>query len=300
MNPCIDKSLHIENVVPERKLRCRDPRFEPGGGGINVSRAVHKLGGEADAVYVSGGPLGELLQDLLQAEEIRHSTVEIKNWTRESLIVYEKATGQQFRFSEPGPVLSSEEWRKCLHIISEYEPVPDAIVASGGLPAGVPEDFYASIAETAKTLGAKTYLDSSGNALRYGVEAGVFLIKPNLRELKGLADHNIDDESDQETFARKMIEEGKCKVVVISKGSAGVLMVTEEESRQIRAPTVPIKSKVGAGDSMVAGIALAMARDHSLIKSVRFGVAAGAAAVMTPGTELCRRSDTERLFDRMN
>jgi 6-phosphofructokinase 2 len=163
----------------------------------------------------------------------------------------------------------------------------------------VPDDTYAAVAEAAHALGARPILDTSGAALRRAMDAGWYLLKPNLRELEQLAERPLDSEPEQRDAARGFIEQGWCEVVVLSMGAAGALLITADRTEHVRSPTVPIRSRVGAGDSMVAGLALALARDLNLHDAVRFGVAAGAAAVTTPGTELCHRSDTERLFEQL-
>jgi len=132
------------------------------------------------------------------------------------------------------------------------------------------------------------------------VQGHVFLVKPNVRELGELVDAELTSEQQQLAAARDLIRQGRCEVVVLSLGAGGALLITADNGEHIRTPTVPIRSKVGAGDSMVAGIVLGLSRDLTLSDAVRYGVAAGAAAVMTPGTELCRREDTERLFEQMS
>jgi len=300
LNPAIDKNTTVDRVVAEDKLRCEAPSREPGGGGINVSRVVHRLGGSSTAVYTSGGPTGAILEGLLDDEGLTHTPLHTDDWTRENLIVSETSTDRQFRFGMPGPTLSAEEVETCLDALRGLDPAPDYFVVSGSLPPGVPDDTYAAVAEAAHTLGARPILDTSGAALRRATEAGWYLLKPNLRELEQLAERSLHSEPEQRDAARGFIERGWCEVVVLSMGAAGALLITADRTEHVRSPTVPIESRVGAGDSMVAGLALALARDLDLSAAVRFGVAAGAAAVMTPGTELCRRADTERLFEQMH
>lgn len=299
MNPALDKSARIENVVAERKLRCSAPSFHPGGGGINVSRAIAYLGGQSMAVYLAGGPFGQMLRSLLEEEDVAHHPLEISGLTRESFTVLEEATGQQYRFSVPGPQVKREEWQQCLEALANADPVPDFVVASGSLPPGAPGDFYARVRKITQESGARLIVDSYGDALREAVDEGLFLVKPNMRELGMLAGHEIESEIDQEKEARQLVEEGRVEAVLISLGAAGALLVTRELCQRIRAPTVAIQSKVGAGDSMVGGLVLSLARGRSLLEAARFAVAAGAAAVMTPGTSLCRQEDTERLLASM-
>jgi 6-phosphofructokinase 2 len=299
MNPAIDKSSAVNQVVAEWKLRCESPVYEPGGGGINVSRAMGKLGGDSVAFYPAGGLAGQMLIDLLDREGLQHRAMSIAGVTRENFTVLEKSTGRQYRFGMPGPTLQEGEWRRCLEEISPLLPQIDYLVASGRLPPGVPENFYGQLARLAREHNTRLIVDTSGDALRLAVEEGVFMIKPNLREFAELMGRESVHGLEEERLARELVSSGQCEVVVISLGAAGVLAASAEGVERVRAPLVPIKSKVGAGDCTVAGIVLALARGQSWREAVRFGVAAGAAAVMTHGTALCRREDVERLYEQL-
>jgi 6-phosphofructokinase 2 len=300
MNPAIDKSSAVQNVVAERKLRCEPPLFEPGGGGINVSRAIAKLGGESLAFYLAGGAGGQMMHNLLQGEGILFESIPVQGRIRENLIIYENSTGQQYRFGMPGPEIHARECEGVLERLSRCEPKPEFVVASGSLPPGVPVDFYAKVSEVVRKFGSKLVVDTSGEALARAVEAGVFLIKPNLREIEALSGKPMGNEGEQEEWAQKLVDRGRSEIVVISLGAAGALAAWKNGWERVRAPTVPIRSKVGAGDSTVAGLILGLERGLSIPDAIRFGVAAGAAAVMTPGTELCRREDTENLFRKIS
>lgn len=299
VNPAIDKNTSVGQVLAEEKLYCARPTREPGGGGLNVSRAIRRLGGRSSAVYTAGGPPGDVLKSLLETEEIDDRPVEIEDWTRENLIVFEEQSGRQFRFGMPGPSIREDELDRCIESLRSSERPPGWVVASGSLSEDVPSDFYSRVGRAAREMGARFVLDASKDALRDGLQAGAFLIKPNLRELRQLAGSALETEQEQEAAARRFIDDDLCQVVVLSLGAAGILLVTGDGSERLRAPVVPIRSKVGAGDSTVAGIVLALHRGLALRDAVIFGVAAGAAAVMTSGTELCRREDTERLFEEM-
>lgn len=264
---------------------------------MNVSRAIKKLGGESLLLYPVGGLTGKMLEELLGREGLKHRPFPIEGLTRESLVILEESTGRQYRFGMPGPELQEQEWQQFLIALSAMDPAPEYLVASGSLPPGVPADFYARVASLGKKREAKVIIDVSGEALKKALREGVYLIKPNVREFSELVGKDIQEEAQIKAEAGKIIESGHCEVLVISLGAAGALMVSEEVSERLLPPTVPIVSKVGAGDSMVAGIVLSLARGRSVRESVLFGVAAGAAAVMTPGTELCRREDAERLFE---
>lgn len=298
LNPTIDKSTSVDTVSSEIKLRCENPSMEAGGGGINVSRAIHKLGGESTAVYTKGSYTGRLLNDLLDTEGIDHIGVPIEEATRESWTVFEKTTTLQYRFGMEGPTLNEREWQACIERVIELEPA--YVVASGSLPPGVPVDFYKRMIDALKAYPEiKVVVDTSGDALYDALEAGVYLMKPNLRELEIFSKKKIDGEIHLKNIGQELINTGKVEVLVVSLGAAGAAMITADEFKLLRAPLVRVKSKVGAGDSMVGGIVMGLADGYGLENSVRMGIAAGTAAVMTEGTQLCRQEDALRLYDEI-
>ena len=295
INPVVDKSTSVAGIAPEKKLRCEQPRFEPGGGGINVARAIKKLGGDALAIYTSGGYTGRFLNDLLHQEEIQTRIIETQNYTRENLIVLDTNTNQQYRFGMPGSTILEEEWKACLQSIEEENEL-DYIVASGSLAPGVPTDIYAQIAAIAKRKGARLIVDTSGEALQAAADEGIFLLKPNLAELSSLAGREEIHAELVDDVAREIISKGNCEVVVVSLGAAGAMLVTANEIYQATPPAVKKRSTVGAGDSMVAGIVLSLSKGWELKDALRYGVATGTAATMNNGTELCKLKDVECLF----
>lgn len=297
-NPCIDKSTAIDALMPEKKLRCTVPLFEPGGGGINVARAIKKLGGNATAIYPSGGHTGQFFNFLLQQEDIHCLVVNIKEHTRENLIALDKSTNQQYRFTMPGPHLQESEWRQCLQLLQQEEGV-EYIVASGSLPPGVPVNIFAQIAQIAKSKNAKLIADTSGNALRHAAEEGVYLLKPNLGELSQLVGKPELINEEIEEAAHEIIIKGHCQAVVVSLGAGGALLITKNEKHHAVAPHVKRRSTVGAGDSMVAGIVLSLSNGKSLKEAICYGVACGTAATMNAGTGLCRLQDVEKLYATM-
>jgi 6-phosphofructokinase 2 len=298
MNPAIDKSTTVDSVVPERKLRCGSPRFDPGGGGINVSRAIKKLGGESVAIYPSGGLPGRMLERLLDAEGLSHVPLAHEGFTRENLHVEETSTGQQFRFNMPGCEMSREEWTACLEAVRGIQPAPEYLVLSGSLPPGVPDDFWARAVRLGNELGAKVIVDTSGPSLSSVTSERPYLLKPNLRELEQLVPGATGHEEDIAGAALGLVEQQLCEVLVVSLAAAGALLVTRDHVETLCAPTVRAVSKVGAGDSMVGGMVLSLARGRSIRDAVRYGLAAGTAAVMRHGTQLCRLEDADRLFAR--
>lgn len=298
MNPCVDVSAAIDRVEPVIKLRCTDQRRDPGGGGINVARAIHILGGQAAAYYTSGGVTGKLLQQMLNREDIENRPLKVSADTRESFAVRETETGDQYRFVLPGPRLQQEDWHRCIAELKKQQPRPDYFVASGSLPEGVEPDFYARLAAELDQSDTRFIVDTSGAPLQAVLAKGVYLVKPNLRELQQASGKILEDEKDQEEYCRELVDKGSCEIIILSLAHNGALLTDRE--RQIRLPAmkIEVESAIGAGDSFVAGVVYSLARGKSSEESFYYGMAAGTAALVTPGTELCRLEDTEKFYRR--
>lgn len=301
MNPALDVSTSTEAVRPTEKLRCAAPVYEAGGGGINVARVVHELGGSAVAVFPAGGASGQRLLTLLAQERLEIAPVIVEGWTRESLSVDERTSGEQYRFVFPGVPLDPADAQRCLDRLGVEAGVEAGaagfVVASGSLPPGLPEDFFQQLAGQCQRIGAELVIDTSGAALRHTLGCGARLLKPSLREAEMLLGQPIRGEDEEEAAARALIDQGYCQAIVISLGDRGAVACDGAMTRRFPALDVPVRSAVGAGDSMVAGIVLGLSRGWCFFDAVRLGMAAGAAAVMTAGTQLARRADVERLFE---
>lgn len=297
LNPAVDKSTAVDTVASEIKLRCDSPTYDPGGGGINASRAIKKLGGDSLAIYANGGSTGETLAGLLTAEHIRQQIIPTRSWTRENLIVFEKTTTLQFRFGMTGFHLTEQELETCVQTVLDQR--ADYVIASGSVPEGAPVDVYARLADRLKNTPTRLIVDTSGEALVKMRGANVFLLKPNINELEALSGETFSSEDHLIASAQRLIADKMAQVLVVSLGASGALLVTETLVQHFRPPVVPIKSKVGAGDSMVGGMVWALSQGRDLVDSVRYGIACGSAAVMTAGTELCRLEDVEAIYPRI-
>ena len=294
LNPAVDKSTRVQNIVPEKKLHCEAPKYEPGGGGINVSRALKRLRTESIAIFPAAGRTGELLRELLAKEEIEQRVVETANETRENFAVVDISNNQQYRFGLPGPEILAAEGDQFIPLMRSLS--PQWLVMSGSLAPGLETDFYARIASVLKKQEVRIILDTSGDALRLAVDEGVYLIKPNLGELsKMIGVESLDHESVEEA-AKELIAKGKCEIVVVSMGAQGAWLVSRDIAEHVPTPTVKKQSTIGAGDSMVAGMVHQLAKGAGLREVVRMGVACGTAATMNPGTELFKKEDAEKLY----
>lgn len=299
MNPAIDVSTSVERVEPTHKLRCELAHRDPGGGGINVARVLKRFGADVLAVYVAGGATGELLRKLVRREGIDDLVVAEPEETREDFTVFEKTSGRQFRFVMPGPELARETWMAALDVLANLKARPAFLVASGSLPPGVPAEFFVDVARIAKSIGAKFVLDTSGAPLKAALAERPFLIKPNLRELRELTGMSLDDEAAQLGAARHLIAEGSAEIVALTLGERGALIATAGECWRAEAPPVEAVSTVGAGDSFLGTLVWGLASGETIEASVRRAIAAGSAALLSPGTELCRPDDVMRLAQQV-
>ncbi|TRW23293.1 1-phosphofructokinase family hexose kinase [Flavobacterium zepuense] len=296
LNPTVDKSTTVENLKPEKKLRCTPPKYEPGGGGINVSRGLARLGIKSVALFTSGGRTGELLEELLKDEKVTTSTIPTAAETRENFIVVDTSHNEQYRFGMPGEDITPDEVKDINTIIDSLSPTPDIVVISGSLPPGIEPAFMRTLVKGLKNKGAKVIADTSGEALSEVLKEGVYLLKPNLGELSTLTGmKELDNESADEA-AKQLIDEGKAEIVVVSLGPQGAYLVSKDENIHVPAPSVKKLSTVGAGDSMVAGMVAILAQGGSHTDMARMGVACGSAATMSTGTGLFTKENAERLY----
>lgn len=294
LNPAIDKNYTVDRLTPEHKLRCANPLIDPGGGGINVSKALKALDSDSLAIFFAGGMNGDLLQQLLKKENVNIQPIKIEGETRESVVIVDKSTSREYRIVVDGPDIDPAKLDEIIDQIKKLK--PKYVVASGSIPKGLPEDVFATLARSIKELGSRFVLDTSGKPLQHAVEAGVFLLKPNLKELSNLVGVESLELEDVDDAALEIINKGHAEVVVVSLAAAGAMLVTKDGYQHVAAPTVQRKSTVGAGDSMVAGMVWALTQGKSYIDMARMGVACGTAATMSPGTQLFQRSDAERLL----
>lgn len=298
LNPTIDTAFEVDRVVPTHKMRTRTERYDPGGGGINVARVFVRLGGNARCYYMSGGATGAALDGLLDLHQLVKTRIPIAGETRVSASLYDRETGREYRVVPTGPTIAADEWQACLARLAEAR--CDYLVLSGSLPPGVPDDFYARIAATAAHHGGKVVLDSSGAGLREGLAGGhIHLVKPSLGELQQLTGLALDNDRAIADAAMSLVERGSTELVAVTMGHEGALLASKAGTVHLPALPIEAQSAVGAGDSFVAGMVYSLASGHSPQEAFRYGVAAGSAAVLTPGTDLARPTDIHRLLPQV-
>ena len=293
LNPALDLSAATLRLEPLQKLRCTNVRRDPGGGGINVARVIARLGGKVTTIFPSGGISGKLLEQLLHTEALSQIAVRTELETREDVTVFEEQSGQQYRFVMPGAELSKTEQGAMLDALGRCE--AELVVLSGSLPQATPATIYGQIAKASRARGQQLIVDSSGEALKAALAEGVFLIKPNARELAALSPRALTSEASFIEAARAIVAGGGAEFVALTLADRGARLVGRNQILRAAAPAVTPLSTVGAGDSFTGGFAWALSHKQELAQCLRYGVAAGTAALLGHGTELARADDVHRL-----
>lgn len=299
LNPALDLATSTPAVVPDVKLRCGPPTTDPGGGGINVARAIRILGGETFALVAAGGPTGAQLLALLAREGVRTGLLASPGDTRISLSVRDDAQNMQYRFMLPGPSWGPNDAQIALAMLEGALFDGGFCVLSGSQPPGLSDDFPGEIAAACVRRTARLVIDMSGEPLTAFADRpgpGAEVLRMNDSEAEALAGHALPDRAATARFAAELVTRGIARAVILARGAEGSVLVGGTGAWACAAPQVPVRSKVGAGDSFVGGFTLALARGLSLPEALRHGVAAAASAVTSEGTKLCTREEAERLL----
>jgi 6-phosphofructokinase 2 len=301
LNPAVDLATHVPQVIAGIKLRCAAPRFDPGGGGVNVARAVCKLGGSARALVAVGGAMGDRLIWMLAAEDVPAVAVTVSGETRQSFAVTDDSTAAQFRFSVPGDLLTSKDADQLLAAITQQTPQDGFVVISGSVAPGLPIDFQRQIIAALAPMGARFVVDTAGFALGELIANPIrplHLLRVDRSEAAEAATRVMTTIADSSAFATELVARGVAQTVVTGRGAEGSVLVSANHRFFCRAPVVKVRSKIGAGDAFVGAMTLALARGDPPEKALRWGVAAASAMVGTEGTALFDRDTAQACFDQ--
>jgi 6-phosphofructokinase 2 len=298
LNPALDITTSVERLVSGRKLRCRAPRIDAGGGGVNVSRAIAKLGESSLAFVALGGPIGEMMKQQLHKDGIDYEFFKSEGDTRQSLVVHDDATVEQYRFVLPGPIWSEAEFGMFTDRLKQLIKPGSQVVLSGSMPPGVGDDAATPIVQLADDQAARVVADISGPALTALSQSGpnrslTFIISEN--EAGRLAGEQLDVQK-ASAFARSLLNNGAAETIIVTLGDKGAVAVGADESWHVAPPAMRVISKVGAGDSFAAGLTIGLTRAWPLSKALAYAMASAASAVTTPATELCTKQGTEACF----
>jgi 6-phosphofructokinase 2 len=295
LNPSLDRTVTVEELVLDEANRWTSLRRDPGGKGINVSRVIHELGSKTVAYGFMGGIDGETLRHLLRHQGVPFDFTPITGEIRSNFIIDDLDTCRQTRIDAPGPQITRHELQKLVQKVRHISPKPDYLIFAGSVPPAVPVDIYRQLIESAKNNGIKTVLDSDNKWLQEGIKAKPNVIKPNVHEAEELLEIHLRSEA-AIVKALKRLVDGGIEIAVISRGKQGLIASNGDQVIKAIPPEVEVCSTVGAGDSTIAGLVLKLNEGVDLDEACRWATAAGTAATLTPGTELCRRGDVERLL----
>lgn len=298
LNPALDLETTVPQLLPGEKLRCAEPSRDPGGGGLNVARAVVQLGGAAVALVAAGGPAGAALAEMLAARGVPVERLPAPGELRQNLSVIEGATGRQYRFIFPGPSWSAGDIASTRAALTERVAAGDWVVLSGSLPPGMPPEALVALARSLADRGARVVADTSGAAAAAlaGARTGLALMRLDFEESEALAGRPLPDTQSSAAYAAELVSAGAAEIVILARGAEGSVLAAAEGQWAAPAAEVPVVSRTGAGDSFVAGAVLALSRCLPLAEALSHGCAAASAAVTTPATDLCDRDTVARLL----
>jgi len=298
-NPTVDAASETERVQPTRKIRTFDESFHPGGGGINVARVIHRLGGDVTALYTRGGVMGAVLDHLLSRRGVPHQTIEISGNTRINNVIHETSTGLEYRFIAEGPIFNDADWQNVVTACGKAS--WSWLVVSGSLPRGIPMEIYDHLIDLAKTRGGKIVIDTSGAALKYVIErGGLTLLKPSQGEFEAYAGRHFSSLAELAQTAQSLARQGVSQIIAVTLGHQGAVLARADKALYLPSPPVKVLSASGAGDSFIAGMIYGLSQGQPVEEAFRLGVACGSAAVMEKGTGLCQKANVNQLLQNLS
>ena len=284
VNPGVDVSFEVTELLAGEKVHARRTRYDPGGNGINVSRALHRLGRTSETCCLVAGESGQFLRRLMNAEVESSHFIEVDGETRVNCTVVEPSPWVQYEVSGIGPEVDTDELAAITDLFLKRTGQGIGVL-TGSLPPGVPTDFYARIADRLRLQGARAVVDASPDLLRASLPARPFLIKPNRLELEGLVRRPLTDMKELVQVGQSLLDAGIGNVC-ISLAADGALLLTDSAVYQGTIEPVEVCSTVGAGDSLLAGLVAALSAGADPADALRLGLACGTGTSVQPGTQL--------------
>lgn len=294
-NPTVDAASEAEVVRPTHKIRTSDESFHPGGGGINVARVIHRLGGDVTALYACGGIMGNVLSHLMDERSIRCVKIPISGNTRVNNVIHERASGMEYRFVAEGPIMEEAEWNAIIDETTKLE--WDWLVVSGSLPRNVPINVYDTLIDIAHKRNARIVADTSGEALKHVLKkGGLTLVKPSQGEFEACTGKTYSLTDDIAKAAQEYCINGASEIITVTLGHQGAVLATKDKTLYLPSPHVRVISASGAGDSFVAGMVHGLAAGWEPEDAFRLATACGTAAVAEKGTGLSQIANIKRLY----
>lgn len=298
LNPSIDKTITIDQLTPYGLNRVKCSRLDPGGKGINVARVLKNFGADVTVSGLVAGDNGRRLTEFLKKSEIAYDFLHIDGDTRTNLKIFDERANKMTEINESGSFIEEQIQSDYKQKFQGLMQSVGIVVLSGSLPPGVPTDFYADCIAIAKEQGVKTLLDADGEALKRGIEAIPYAIKPNIHELEMLIGKKCEDQRAIVDAVRELIDRG-IEVVIVSMGPDGAIVADKNESYKVDSWDIPVKSTVGAGDSMVGSLAWSFLKGSTLYDIAKITTAAGTITASKAGTEICALDEVVGSLDNV-
>lgn len=301
MSPSVDLFGTTERLLAESKTRCQETARQPGGGGINVARSLHRLGADVLAVFTIGGANGDVLETMLRDEGVPCLSVPVDTDTRQNMALTVTDSNTMYHFVFPALTLKEPALQLCMDTIISMKPVPEFLVISGSLPLATPNNFYGRIIRATKANNTKVVLDVSGAAVQPSLDEGVYFAKLNYKEFVQLGYTGPDETDAQLDAMEEMVAKGYAEILVLTLGSKGALLVSRFGDRgALTPPPTDIVSHVGAGDSFVALMTYHLYRGAPVLDAFRYGVSAATAAVATEGNHIKDLSIVDEIYRQLS
>jgi 6-phosphofructokinase 2 len=298
LNPALDVTYHVEKLIVDQKSRSTVARHDPGGNGINIGRALLRLGVDATTFCIIAGSVGESLKQML-SNQLEHIVYEqVSGETRINSTIIELASKTQYQITDAGTDIPFVQLNK---VTSDFISASGSgyAILTGSCQPNVPVRLYADLIEKLNLNGARAIVDTHGEALKQAIHASPFLIKPNRFELETLLSCSLPTPERVAHKARALQLSGVSHVCV-SLGEDGAVLVSPDNSYFSPALNVKVNTTVGAGDSMVAGLVTGFADTDSPVDALRYGISCGAGTVIHPGTELFSKEEVNQFIDQVN
>jgi 6-phosphofructokinase 2 len=292
LNPILDRIVEVEELMYDDVNVVVEEKKYPGGKGIDVSRVIKELGGQSLAMGFVGGYNGLEIVGRLVNEGVMCDFTKIHNETRAHITIFQRKKKLQTLLGTLCPEISQIEVDEFFRKVQEI-PANSYAIISGNIPQGMSDSFYAQLITTLKERDVKVILDTDEEALKRGADAGPYLLKPNIHEFSRLVKTNVSEIEDIIKYARPY--EDKIKYIVVSMGAKGVVGISKEGNYHVIPPKINVRSSIGAGDSLVAGIIFALSENTPFEDALLLGVACGTASALNPGSDLCNKNDIDMI-----
>ena len=296
LNPSIDRTMTVESFTPGGLNRVVASSDVAAGKGINVALTVSALGLDSECIGYMYRDSASLFEKRLMVNSTAYDFIWCEGTARTNIKVFDRSQGVVTELNESGRTVESEQLERMVELVTRHAENSDFLVLTGSLPPGCPDDFYRTLIHAVDGLGCRCVLDADGDRLKYGLEARPFMIKPNRYELETMTGSHLESVQEIRDAARQYIDMG-VEVVAVSLGAEGALILEGDEALYAPRLNIEVKSTVGAGDSMVAGLVAGFMAENELEDTFRMGMACATARCMTEGYRIVDRTVYKALMD---